>query len=193
MKLRRLLPRILLESSFIVLSVLLALAVNDWQQNRERRTRAREARSAFAAEMRANREMLASDPIIGHHRRLQDIYVKAVAANAVDPGTLYDSGFHPPPSRDAAWRSFSSGTIFADFTAEDVLLLSDIYRAQSDLDRRNADFLNVLTQPRADRETPEYQRDSARAISMFLNDLVPAEERLIRHYDRALQQLEARH
>jgi hypothetical protein len=183
------LPRLAIESFLIVLSVLVALAVNDWREGRSRIARAAEARAAFANEIEANRQMLASDFTLGHHRRLQTVYAKAMAEGAPDPGTLFESGLHPSALRDAAWRSFSTGTIFADFPADHVLLLSDIYHAQADLERRNADFLNVLGMPRADRETPSYQRDSARAIGMFLNDLVPAEERLIKNYDRALARL----
>ncbi|MGZ5019004.1 MAG: hypothetical protein ACXWAV_01100 [Chthoniobacterales bacterium] len=43
--------------------------------------------------------------------------------------------------------------------------------------------------PRSDRETPAYIRDANRSISMYLNDVVPAEEGLVREYDRALEQL----
>jgi len=190
MKLRRMLPRLFLESLLIILSVLVALAVNDWRAGRERRTRTAEARQAFAREISANREQLASDQILPHHRRLQAIYRKAVDENAADPGALFDTGLHPPALRDAAWRAFSGGTIFADFPAERVLLLSDTYHAQSDLERKNAEFLTLLSVPRADRETPSYQRDVARAIWMFLNDLVPAEERLTRNYEQVLAKME---
>ena len=188
-KLRRLLPRILLESFFIILSVLVALAVNDWMSGRERATRASEARAAFVREIASNRELVASSIYLEHHRQLQAVYQKLMVANAVDSGALYATGLHPPPFRDAAWRSFSTSPVFADFAAEDVLLLSDVYRMQADIDRRNAAFIDMMTAPRSDRESAEYQRDSARAISMFLNDLVPAEERLLKAYDQALEQL----
>lgn len=183
------LPRLLVESVLIVISVLVALGVNDWREGRERQTRASEARNAFIREITANREQIASDQILPHHRRLQAVYRKAVDENAVDPGALFDTGLHPPALRDAAWRAFSGGTIFADFPAERVLLLSDIYHAQSDLERKNAEFLSLLSVPRADRETSSYQRDVARAIWMFLNDLVPAEERLIKNYDEVLAKM----
>ena len=42
--------------------------------------------------------------------------------------------------------------------------------------------------PRADRETPEFQRDSNRSIAMYLSDLVPLEERILKQYERALEQ-----
>lgn len=182
------LPRLLAESILIAVSVLVALAVNDWKEGHERAARAAEARAAFTSEMAANRKFLASDSILGHHRRLQAIY-GALVAGATDPGALFESGLHPAALQDAAWRGFSTGTIFADFAADNVLLLSDIYHTQAHLDRREADFLAAIMSPRSDRETPAYQRDSARAIAMFLNDLVPAEEDLLKSYDHALEQL----
>jgi hypothetical protein len=189
-KLRRLLPRLLLESFFVVLSVLVALAVNNWREGRERAAHADEARTAFANEIRANRDLLLNDDFLGHHRRLQAAYAKAAAAGAADPGALFERGLHPPGLRDAAWRSFSTSGILTDFAARDVLMLSDIYQAQADIDRRCADLLNGLSAPRADRETPAYQHDAARAFCMFLNDLVPAEERLVKSYERALQEFQ---
>lgn len=186
-KLRRLLPRLLLESFFVVLSVVVALAVNNWRESRERVARADEARSAFANEIAANRDLLVSDDFLEHHRRLQATYAKAAAAGVADPGALFERGLHPPGLRDAAWRSFSTSGILADFRARDVLMLSDIYHAQADIDRRCADLLSGLSAPRADRDTPSYQRDVSLAFYMFLNDLVPAEERLVKSYDRALE------
>jgi hypothetical protein len=186
--LRRLLPRLVLESFFIVLSVLIALAVNNWREARERVVRAEEARSVFLNEIAANRDLLVSDEYLGHHRRLRETYTKAAAAGAADPGALFESGLHPPALRDAAWRSLSTSGILADFPARDVLMLSDIYRTQADIDRRSGDLISGLSAPRADRDTPAYQHDAARAFSMFLNDLVPAEERLVKGYERALQE-----
>jgi hypothetical protein len=43
----RRLPRLMVESILIVVSVLVALAVNDWKASRERSARAVEARTAF--------------------------------------------------------------------------------------------------------------------------------------------------
>jgi hypothetical protein len=189
--LRRWLPRLLVESILIVVSVLVALAVNDWKAHRENMSRAAEARAAFITEMTRNREMLAADNILGYHQQLQRIYRQAMASNAVDPKSLFDTGLHPPAFGDAAWRSFSNATIFGDLRTDEVLTLSDIYHRQGDVERHCELFLNNLTLPRSDRQTPEYQRDSAFSIAIFLNDLVPAEQALLTRYDQALRELKA--
>jgi hypothetical protein len=185
-------PRLLIECILIVLSVVLALAVNNWNVQRQNYARATEARAAFTSEIATNQKMLASDGMLGHHRRLQKTYAQAMGAHSADPQALFETGLHVPTFGDAAWRSFSTSTIFADFSVSEAILLSDIYHAQENIERRAESFLIVLTGPRADRETAEYQRDSAVSIALFLNDLVPAEERLVARYEEGLRRLQYR-
>lgn len=186
------LPRALFESFLIVLSILAALAVNEWRDNRERANRAAETRAAFVNEIRSNRDLLASDPILPHHKRLHDEYRKLSEAGSTAEGALFETGVHPAALRDAAWRSFSTGSTLVDFPPDDVVLLSDIYRAQEDLEQLNAGYLAAMRTARADRETPEFQRDMNRSISMYLSDMLGFEERLLKIYDQALEQLTRR-
>ncbi|MGZ5503698.1 MAG: hypothetical protein ACXWGY_03475 [Chthoniobacterales bacterium] len=188
-RIARWLPRAFFESALIVLSILLALAVNEWRDHHERISRANEARHAFANEIRANRDLLLSDAILPHHKRLQAEYAKLAGAGSTEAGSMLDTGVHPAPLRDAAWRSFSTSSTLVDFAPGDVVLLSGIYRAQDNLEKLNSGFLQIIMTPRSDRETPAYMRDANRSISMYLNDVVPAEEGLVREYDRALEQL----
>ena len=188
----RWLPRALFESLFIVLSLLLALAVNEWRDKHARITRVAEARAAFANEIRANRDLLVSDPILGHHRKLQAEYKHLSDTASAEPGSAFETGLHPAALRDAAWRSFSANGTLVDFAPPDVILLSDIYRAQDDLEKLNSGYIGLLRAPRADGETLEYKRDMNRSLSMYLNDVVPIEERLIREYERALEKAGAK-
>jgi hypothetical protein len=189
---RHLLSRLLIESILIVVSVLVALMVNDWKIGRENEARAVEARNAFISEIATNRALLDSDTALRYHEHLQKVYAQAIASSAPDPKTLFETGLHPVNFTDAAWRAFSGTTIFADFPVNHVLILSDIYHQQTEIERRTDSLLVALTSPRADRDTPAYQRDSALSIALFLNDLVPAEQRLLKQYDQVLQQLRSR-
>jgi hypothetical protein len=182
------LPRALFESFLIVVSILLALAVNEWRDNRARLAHVADTRNAFANEIRSNRDLILSDLILPHHKRLQAEYQKLFDAGSIEQGSLFETGVHPALLRDAAWRSFSLGSTLVDFPPEEVVLLSDIYREQENLDTVNAGYLAAMRTPRSDRETPEFQRDSNRSISMYLNDVVPLEERLLKKYEKALQQ-----
>ncbi|HKP93927.1 MAG TPA: hypothetical protein VJS88_08510, partial [Chthoniobacterales bacterium] len=145
----RWLPRALFESVFIVLSILLALAVNEWRDKQARITRVAEARSAFVNEIRANRDLLLRDDFVAHHRRLQAEYEKLRETGSAEPGSAFDTGLHPAPLRDAAWRSFSASGTLVDFAPAEVILLSDIYRAQDSLEKLNSSYIAVIREPRA--------------------------------------------
>lgn len=54
------LPEILIEAASVVLALLLALALNGWNENRKERARADTARAAILAELRENRQEIES-------------------------------------------------------------------------------------------------------------------------------------
>jgi len=176
----------------IILSVLAALAVNKWQEARDRARHAGEARVAFGNEIKANHDLLLSEAHLPLHRVLQTEYAKAAKGESFDTTISFETSVHPPLFRDAAWRSFSTASVMADLPPQLVLAFADIYHSQDSLDKRIEGFLNAQAAPRSDRETPAYQKDVTRAISLFLNDLVPAEERLVKTYTHALERLASR-
>ncbi len=189
MKDRGWLSQLIIQPIMIVVSILAALAVNNWQESRALAKRVAEARTAFANEITANKQMLLSAQYLPHHRRLQAEYAKAMNENSSDPGSFFETGMHPAPLRDSAWRMLSGSATLMQLPAEFVLALTDIYQLQDSIQKRNDGFLNALGTPRSDRDTPAYGKDVTRSIQMFLNDLVPAEERLLRGYDHALERL----
>jgi hypothetical protein len=79
--------------------------------------------------------------------------------------------------------------MLSDFKT-DVVLLSDIYRAQEWLEKLNSGFIAQISAPRSDRETHEYKRNATRTIGMYLNDVVSIEDRLLKEYERAPDQLQ---
>jgi hypothetical protein len=191
MKDRTWLTQLIIQPIMIVLSILAALAVNDWQESRAKIKRVADARAAFVNEITANKQLLLATDHLPHHRKLQTDYAAAMKNNEADPGTFFETGLHPTPLRDSAWRMLSGSATLMELPSGFVLALTDIYRLQDSIEKRNEGFLNALSSPRPDRDTPAYARDVARSISMFLNDLVPAEEQLLRHYDHALERLKA--
>jgi len=187
MKDRSWLSQLIIQPIMIVLSILAALAVNNWQESRALAKRVADARTAFANEIRANKDLLLSDNYLPHHRRLQIEYAKAAKEGANDPGAFFETGLHPTPLRDSSWRMLSGSATLMQLPSGFVLALTDIYRLQDSIEKTNEGFLNSLVAPRSDRESPAYQKDVANSIGMFLNGLVPAEERLLRHYDHVLE------
>jgi type II secretory pathway pseudopilin PulG len=186
MKQREWLSQLIIQPIMIVISILAALAVNNWQESRATAKRVAEARAAFANEITSNKQLLLSARYLPHHQRLQVEYAKAFKENLNDPGTFFESGVHPTPLRDSAWRMLSGTATLMQLPPEFVLALTDIYQLQDSIQRRNEGFLTALGAPRSDHDSPAYTKDLTRSISFFLNDLVPAEETLLKLYDHAL-------
>jgi hypothetical protein len=191
MKDRTWVSQLIIQPIMIVLSILAALAVNNWQESRAKDRRVAETRAAFVNEITANKQLLLSDIYLPHHRRLQAEYTKIATEGAPDSHAFFETGLHPTPLRDSAWRMLSGSAILMELPSGFVLSLTDIYRLQNSIEKSNEGFLNSLVAPRADRESPAYQKDVANSIRMFLNDLVPAEELLLRSYEHALNRFKA--
>jgi hypothetical protein len=189
MKDRSWLSQLIIQPIMIVLSILAALAVNNWQESRTLAKHVADARAAFTNEIQANKDLLLSENYLPHHRHLQSEYEKIVKGEAADSGAFFETGVHPAPLRDSAWRMLSGSAILLELPSELVLALSDIYRAQDSIEKDNHGFLSAIIVPRSDRDTPAYAKDVALSIRLYLNDLVPAEERLVRNYDHTLARL----
>ena len=189
MKDRTWLTQLIIQPIMIVVSILAALAVNNWQQARDLSKRVADARVAFANEITVNKAMLLAEDYIPHHQKLREAYAKAKSEGAPDPQILFDRGLHPAPLRDSIWRMLSGTDTLMHLPPEVVVSLTDIYGLQKSIENSNAAFINSLIAPRSDRETPAYTKDVTVSVSMFLEDLVPAEDRLLRFYDKALDGL----
>jgi hypothetical protein len=191
MKDRTWLTQLIIQPIIIVLSILAALAVNNWQEARTKAKRVADARAAFVNEITANKQLLLSANYFPHHQKLKADYDAAMKNNAADPGTFFETGLHPTPLRDSAYRMLAGSATLMELPSGFVLALTDIYRLQDSIEKRNEGFLNSLSAPRSDREIPAYTKDVARSIGMLLNDLVPAEELQRKSYDHVLERFSA--
>lgn len=178
------LRRAVFEASLIVFSVLLALSLDGWRENAAARARFAEAVESMAAEVALNRELLSQPFYIDHHRRLLDHYQnRADSGSSADADEAFRSGLHPAPLRDTAWTSLGDSGVAHLMPFALRADLAGLYRDQTSLDEVYRTLLAGLTQPRADRETPEYRRDQIRVLAMSLTDMVAIENRLLRQYD----------
>jgi hypothetical protein len=194
-------PRVLAESVLIVFSVLLALWVDQWREDRELAREVREAREAFANEMRGNRDLLTKDPYHNHHKAMWAHYrALAQAADAQDGArsaeldklTLaqFSNGVWPTPLRDAVWRSLSQSEILRHMRRSEVFLLADAYQEQERLERWHNRHFDASTVPTAETNNPEYRRSKIHATRSYLADVVAAEQRLLKRYEEVLAELE---
>ena len=195
------LPRVLAESVLIVFSVLLALGVDQWREDRELARQVQEARTAFANEIRGNRDLLRSDRFHGHHKRMWAHYrALAEASRENNEARLaelnaitnkdFSKGVWPTPLRDAVWRSFSQSGIIRHMKPAEVFLLADAYREQEGIDKWHHRMFDIWSEPSADIDRPEYKRSKIETTRSYLADVVAAEERLLEKCEEALAELE---
>lgn len=190
-------PRLIAESFVVIFSVLLALAVDEWRSNRSLQRQVAQARSAFAEEMAGNQKMLLGDFGKPYHDRMWQTYKnlyagyyandqeKVAAANR-EISTHFNTGVHPPPLRDAVWRSLSQSDLIRHMKPDELFLLADVYREQEQLDRAFRRMLDVWLEPSPFKKDPAYLEDDADVTRLFLSDVVSAEDRLLKRYEEGL-------
>jgi len=184
--------RALFEAALIVLSIVAALAVNEWRDQRALESQVREARVAFAREIQANRATLLSDKLgLPYHQRLlhryREVSLKPVlsAADLQPIYTEFPSGVNLLRLRDAVWRSLSGGDIVRKLDYHDLFLLAEIYRQQEEIDDYNRAMYAAWRQVNPQADTPGYVKDGVRSTRAYLADVIGAEERLQKLYDDA--------
>jgi len=126
---RHLIGPALFEAAFVVLGVVLALAANEWRQNRADIARANTALTEIVRELAANRQAVAT--ALEYHRGL----VNKIAQVADNSTTLrlrdFSSGFIAPAQvHSTAWSSAAEIGALTNMPYESVLVLSRVYAQQ---------------------------------------------------------------
>lgn len=190
-------PRAVFECVLIVFSVVLALALTNWAEDRKTAERVREARAYFVAEISANRALLADEAFLPHHRRLIGLFSRA--GEIENPTTqqampvfdaLFETGIHVAPLRDAVWRSASSSGLTAEMPLTEVFILSDIYRQQDQMERMSETFVGSMPALQTGLENGSGVKAALTSVTFHLGDVTASEARLIRQYDAALDRLD---
>ena len=187
------LPRVLFESLLIILSVVLALFLDDWRQDRERAERVAQARGHFVREVCANRDRLVSDEYLPYHRRAREVWrglgalPNPTEADVREANKVVYTGFHLITFREAVWRSVSESALMEHIAPEEVFMLADVYRQQELIDAMNTSMMNAWRQP-----TEASLKDSITATNGWLGDVYYAELKLLKLYDQALKELDAK-
>ena len=131
--LRRKAPELLLEAFFVVFAVVVALAVDEWNEDRELQARVERAQASVQAELRANRAELESTResvatlFAGVHER-----VEALRAGETPQG--WDAGATLPDFSDAAWETARVTGAVAHMDYAWVLEVARVYQTQARAD-----------------------------------------------------------
>lgn len=194
---RRWLPRAAFESVLIIFSVVLALMLADWADRRRTAHEVAQVRGFFIEEIRANRAILVSAPILPHHRRLREIFSNVSEGDVTQAqamaayGQVFQTGIHVAPLRDAVWRSAETGDLLGEMPIEDLFLLADIYKAQATLEGLSTGFISSMPAVLSGLENGDGVRAALVTGELHLGDVVASEEGLVQLYDRALEALDA--
>ncbi|MDX1536962.1 hypothetical protein [Arsukibacterium sp.] len=126
---RHLIGPALFEAAFVVLGVVLALAANEWRQNRADIAQANTALTEIVRELEANRQAVADS--LEYHRGL----VSRIMQVADDPAQLsirdFSRGFiFPAQVHHTAWSSAAEIGALSNMSYDSVLVLSRVYAQQ---------------------------------------------------------------
>lgn len=187
------LARVALEAGLIVFSLMLALWLSGWQEQRQIDADVAGAREALIAEMRANREILLSDYHLAHQLTLMSSLAETLeTADSLEELregalTAYQMGPHLPELHDAAWRAASSSGMLQHMEREEVFALSTVYSAQDAQTRLTTAYYPHLLQL-ATFEGDEVQlRGAMRGVATFLGDLTASEQMIAARQAQALE------
>jgi hypothetical protein len=185
------LPRVLVESALIVFSVLLALAVDQWRADRERREMAAVALESIRAELEAN--LSNAERARDHHLAMRDSLARYLALRQPLPSRIYLGGtFRPAATYAVAWESARETGTTSDLAYELVLDLAKVYDQQ----RRYRALADALTQDlmaQVRREGVEpVLRDRSPAFMTLQEDFANRESVLITEYRALLARLSPR-
>lgn len=185
------LPRVLFESFLIVLSVLLALGLDEWRQNRAQDERVALALAGIRSELETNRDAVMNAAT--RHIELRDTLATFAAADRPPPPAIYYNRgmFNPARVLSTAWESARATAALDRLPYGLVLQLSQVYSDGADYtglrDRIVADIMVDIRRTSAE----EVLRDDYRGFIVLAEDFSNREMRLRERYDRVLAQLDS--
>lgn len=186
-KTREWLPKILIESFLIALSILLALGVDDWKKERENQQLVREALANFEREIRQNKANI--ERRLPHHVRLRE---SLIVVNPKEVHTLQElrqkvdfQGLQVAFLVDTAWQTALTTNALTHMDYETVSRLSLIYTLQQRLYDYNASMGGAFWQLLSEENIPTL----VLSLNGFQNDVIIIEKELLQGYDAALEHL----
>jgi hypothetical protein len=181
---REWLGRVFIESLLIMLSITMALAVDQWKSDRQDRALARKSLQSFQREIQLNHRRL--EDIAPYHAGLRAMLAKMDSAGRPGDAELREvvgrEGLRLPSLLDAAWQTALATGVLRHMDYETVSALSMTYTLQSRFNELGRDQAPVLT-----GDTRLHQDEVLAATLRYLTDVTGEEEQLQTVYAQALQ------
>ena len=142
------LPRVVFESALITVSILLALGLDEWRENRESEETIRQAMSNFLSEIRQNKSRVddAAPFNQGLHDVIQQRYDHGDIQTISDFISIMDS-YSPVVLQSTAWETALATGSLAKMDYGLVSALSLTYGLQSRYEQTNRGATSRLTSP----------------------------------------------
>lgn len=184
------LPKILVESLLIGFSILAALAVDEWREERQTRKRVAQVLESFAGEIQRNRQAVAK--VLPYHERLHGHFFKLAKSGTVHSMRDLTSmegfnGISPVTYESAAWRTAVATGVLTDIDFKTASVLSRLYAVQDDCAAIQKMVLDVI-QPASFTESALPM--TLEVLSGYMNDVVLSERGILAGYDAVLKRLE---
>lgn len=180
---------ILLEASFVVLGVFLALVANEWRADANARTHATSARATVIEEIRSNRAALAASH--DYHEGLLDTLRSGFSLGGPPPNpSVFSEGFvRPATSLSTAWDAAGATDALSHMDYDEVLAFSKLYALQQRYERTSEGVGSVIFAEIFERGVPGVA-ENYRNLSYIIASLLYREHELLDEYDRVLTQLD---
>jgi hypothetical protein len=175
--------RAFVESFFIMFSILLALAVDNWRENRQHRRLAQQSLQIFEREIRQNLDRI--DDVAPYHSGLRSVVAEALTnpGHAADMRSIVE-GLQPTVLLNTAWQTALATGALTHIDVEIVSALSLTYSIQERFredTRASLPRIAVGSALTNAEFTQQVQRTHA-----YLNELVSAEQELRGVYEQAI-------
>ena len=180
------LPRLLVESVLIVASILLALALDEWNEDRERQNLVNRSILVFEREIRQNMARVeAFSPI---HQGLKNILSRREMEGGVASIAEFRDivqGFEPEVLLDSAWETAIATGAMAHMSYDLVSAISLTYNYQKRFDSMYAAGRSDLL--RANNVQSENLSTTAYVARRYMDDVTATENQLQAVYRQALE------
>ena len=192
MHFRTWLSRTIFESTLVVMSILLALAVKQWQDDNGKRLLISRSLVSFEREIATNKDRI--DTLYPFHQGLQkllsDLRDEAFSEDsAAEIRNVLENSLQPTVLLTTAWDTAIATGALAQMDYELVYAMSLTYSIQ---ERFRAQYNSGLSDLLASTVSADSSPMLVYAALRFLNDLVAAEAELQAVYQQALERLRTR-
>ena len=180
------LPRVLFESILIVMSIMLALALDEWRDNKQKQELVVRSMESFAKEIQRNKSLL--EDVNPFHHGLTRMLQSRAGGKGYKSATEFRNivrGFRPAVLINSAWETAVATGALGQMEYDMVSALSLTYSFQQRFNELTSATNNVLsTQARAsDNDMNQRAYEAARYVS----DVTAAEDELLDVYQQALE------